>query len=102
MAARWPFGSGGSVNPALADRTRNWLARRAQAKPTPEAPQTTADASLSEGMVNAAPAPATPTAQPTTSAGVVDPSMLNSAPAPQAETAAQRMARERIQRIRGI
>ena len=102
MATRWPGGSGGSVNPALANRTRNWLARRAQAKPTPEAPQTTADASLSEGMVNAAPAPATPTAQPTTSAGVVDPSMLNSAPAPQAETAAQRMARERIQRIRGI
>lgn len=102
MAARWPAGSGGSVNPALADRTRNWLARRAQAKPSPEAPQTTVDAGLGQGMMNAAPAPATPEAQPTTSAGVVDPSMLNSAPAPQAETAAERMARERIQRLRGL
>lgn len=30
MAARWPIGSGGSVNPALAKRTRDWLARRAR------------------------------------------------------------------------
>jgi hypothetical protein len=28
MAARWPMGSGGSVNPVLAERTRNWLSRR--------------------------------------------------------------------------
>jgi len=28
IAARWPMGSGGSVNPVLAERTRNWLSRR--------------------------------------------------------------------------